>query len=249
MPTTSHIPCCPTDQNWKMAWIYGDHPWDNDSVLPVRLLGVQALTCNDCYNYWEGRVHSTGIHFDFSEWAYGSWFRYSFWIKATYDYKGEKQMWLMSTDENMPITEKIYFPNSRQWKMPGDHYKVFSIASWARLSTWSESYGFYDDVYFAIGPHARARVEVGNADTYNNCTNLSICTVTSWKDNSITATLRQGAFNSFDNTFLYVTDADGIVNTNGYPLRIDGTSPPDDSITIPSPPSGFSFKIDQGTSH
>ncbi|MEK6657594.1 MAG: hypothetical protein AABY58_09150, partial [Nitrospirota bacterium] len=39
-----------------------------------------------------------------------------------------------------------------------------------------------------------------------------------WSDTSITITLNQGSLANFNNAYLYVIDADGNVNTNGYLL-------------------------------
>jgi hypothetical protein len=82
----------------------------------------------------------------------------------------------------------------------------------------AESAPTFDDVYVAIGTGAQARVEIGDAATYATSKNLSMATVTSWGDTSITATVRQGSFSNLNNAYLYVIDANGSVNQNGYLL-------------------------------
>jgi hypothetical protein len=78
----------------------------------------------------------------------------------------------------------------------------------------------YDDVYLATGPGARARVEIGNASTYARSSNLAISTVSSWSDNQVTATIRQGSFAAGQQAYLYVVDSNGEVNSNGYPIAV-----------------------------
>ncbi len=89
------------------------------------------------------------------------------------------------------------------------------------------------DLYVATGPNAMARVEIGNASTYNACTNLTIVTPTAWNASSITATVRQGSFGSSGSAYLYVLDATGTPNANGYPVSFGGGS------TAPPAPSGL----------
>jgi hypothetical protein len=57
-----------------------------------------------------------------------------------------------------------------------------------------------------------------------------------WSDSSITFTLNQGTFADDAQAYLYVVDANGNVNTNGYPVTFSGV--PD--VTPPSAPTGLS---------
>ena len=80
----------------------------------------------------------------------------------------------------------------------------------------SNSVIYLDDIYVATGA-ARARVEIGNSATYTGCTNLAILTPSSWSDSSITATVRQGSFQSGAAAYLFVVDANGNV---GAPVQV-----------------------------
>lgn len=84
--------------------------------------------------------------------------------------------------------------------------------------------GYYhvDDVYIATGDGAACRVEIGNSATYADCTNLSICTVTSWSNTSIQATLRQSDFTN-GTAYLFVIDADNIPSS-GYQITLGESS-------------------------
>ncbi len=82
---------------------------------------------------------------------------------------------------------------------------------------------YADDVYIATGAGAACRVEIGNNATYTSCTNLSICTVTSWSDTSIQATVRQSDFAN-GTAYLFVVDADN-VPSSGYQITLGSDSP------------------------
>ncbi|MBE9528377.1 MAG: hypothetical protein IME99_03965 [Proteobacteria bacterium] len=219
LPTTSSFPCTSGSYNcnWKAAWVYGATAADDDQVLPVGLpsSGTEpftswAISCNDCYG-------PSVSWFNFSMYK-GAWYRISAWVHATDDNSSERDLWVMSTDKSMSVTQKVNW-SGRIFKLPGDMFEHFSLNAWAReCSGCAESAPRFDDVYLATGSSARARVIVGNASTYSSCTNLSIATVTSWSNTVVTATVRQGSFSSLTNAYLYVIDANGVVNTTGYPL-------------------------------
>ena len=103
-------------------------------------------------------------------------------------------------------------------QITGDLWNTIHFPGFGRKDTNSMLY--YDDIYVATGPYAQARVEIGNAPIYNNSTNLAILTPTSWSNSLIVATVRQGSFTSGQTAYLYVFDANGNVNTNGYPVTI-----------------------------
>lgn len=84
-------------------------------------------------------------------------------------------------------------------------------------------YAYYTDIYV---DNTWARVEIGDNPIYSSCTHREIQIPSAWSDTSIEITLNQGSFNNFNNTYLYVIDTDGNVNTNGYPLYPDCPKPP-----------------------
>jgi hypothetical protein len=89
-------------------------------------------------------------------------------------------------------------------------------------STFGDGYTYWENVYVDT---TQARVEIGNSDTYDTSTHREIQIPSKWSDSSISVTLNQGSFNSLDSLYLYVIDENGSVNSHGYPLYIDSTSP------------------------
>lgn len=227
LPTTSIFPCYggigSKDCNWKMAWLYGSNTGYDDQVVPVGLPGGAnppysdwALSCNGCYN-----KTANWFNLDMQK---GKWYRIWAWIHGTSDATGHKEMWVMSKDDNIPLTNKVNW--NGQVFNTGGYFRNFAISAWARWCyNCVESAPRFDDVYLAIGQSARARVEIGNDPDYHKCTNLTIATVTSWSDTLIHATLRKGSFETFNNAYLFVIDSGGNVSS-GKPLCLNCPQPP-----------------------
>ncbi|OGI43763.1 MAG: hypothetical protein A2150_07760 [Candidatus Muproteobacteria bacterium RBG_16_64_11] len=76
---------------------------------------------------------------------------------------------------------------------------------------------FFDDVYVDTTP---ARVEIGNAPTWSACTHREIQIPAAWSDSSINAAVNAGSFACGQQVYLYVVDADGNVNANGFPVTL-----------------------------
>lgn len=99
----------------------------------------------------------------------------------------------------------------------------------------------------------QARVEICDASTWSACTNREIQIPSAWTDNSIVITSNQGDFSTLLGKYLYVIDANGEVNTNGYLLSSgpSDTIPPTVSLTAPangSTVSGASVSVSANAS-
>lgn len=94
-------------------------------------------------------------------------------------------------------------------------WSVGNYFSSASTNTWAD----FDDIYMS---HTLARVELGNASTYAASTVLEPQIPTAWSASQITVQVNLGALSGSE-VYLYVTDANGNVNNNGYRL---GGNPP-----------------------
>lgn len=74
----------------------------------------------------------------------------------------------------------------------------------------------YDDIYI---DNSWARVVIGDAPTYDNCTRREIQIPSAWSNTSITASVNQGAFGDSDTAYLYVVDDDGVASS-GYEITL-----------------------------
>jgi hypothetical protein len=90
------------------------------------------------------------------------------------------------------------------------------------LGTWfSREYGigsgwYYDDVYI---DYTLARVVLGNASEYSNCTHLEMQLPISWNNGSIRIDINKGSFDEDDDIYLFVIDEDNTPSA-GYPIDL-----------------------------
>ena len=94
-------------------------------------------------------------------------------------------------------------------------------------------YSFYADAVYV--DRTRARVEICDTSTWSARTHCEIQIPSAWSNTSITVTENQGSLGSLQNAYLYVVDANGNVNTNGYLLSGASSDP-----TPPSAPQNLS---------
>lgn len=79
---------------------------------------------------------------------------------------------------------------------------------------------YWDDVYI---DNSWARVEIGNASVYSSCTHREIQIPSAWTPSAVSCTVSQGSFANGQQAFLYVADATGTMNAQGYPITFGGT--------------------------
>ncbi len=247
MPTTS---CWPS--NMKTSWVlwYGaSSPYaDNDVIPGIQLGGTPNPTYDPSHN-WSDQCDHCKIHNQYFANLYklnaykGQWYRISTYVHddINLDGTGKVNTWVLSPGSlantqtvnytGAIMEDNTYLPNTFQLGYGNPDNNIPGC---------SEEAPRYDNVYLATGPDAQARVEIGNASTYASSTDLSIATITSWSDNSITATVRQGSFSNNSRDYLYVIDANGNVNASGYPITVGSTySTIQTDTTPPAAPTGL----------
>jgi hypothetical protein len=237
----------------KVMWLW----YDNDNVGPVYAWNYTpgsysyfyCLNGSYCNSQWIGcpEFGSCGIPNDI--FVKGTWSRYLFYFDFKTNATGVIEAWEINANHGRtrlttsdpltgvvtiapgaPAFGRVYFPGFSR-HTPSGTQRIF-----------------YDDLYVADGPGARARVEIGNQSSYSACTNLAIFTPTSWGDTSITATMRAGSFGTSGTAWLFVTDANGVTST-GYSVTLGSgggdTTPP--TITITSPTSSPTYSTEAST--
>jgi len=78
---------------------------------------------------------------------------------------------------------------------------------------------YFDSFYL---DNTWARVEIGNAPTWDACTYREVQLPSEWLGSSITVTANTGCI-PHGSAYLYVSDAEGVHNTNGYPITIESS--------------------------
>jgi hypothetical protein len=120
---------------------------------------------------------------------------------------------------------------------PGDIYTMLLITHYFARDTgtptpWMKS--FWDELYIDITP---ARVELGNASTWDACTRREIQIPSAWSQDSLTFTVNQGAFTPGQTAYVYVVNAAEEHNATGFPLTIGTTIDPGDPPGAPGQPA------------
>ena len=98
-----------------------------------------------------------------------------------------------------------------------------SWGSTPRYSYWQ------DDSYI---DNTWARVEIGDAPVYSDCSHRELQVPTAWSGNSISVTVNQGSFSDGETAYVFVVDGNGNVNTNGYPVSFGGGLAPPRNLRI-----------------
>jgi len=215
IPTGDNLPGCGTvdNCNWKTIWVLddSDNPHDADVCISSNGHDAWAVFGND-YPY----EYSPYLDFESSV---GVWHRFQFYIKGRTNSSGQERVWVTDSTRNTMLIKS----RDRQTLNIGDEGKRqrFFINGYVRDTP--DSHPTFDDVYIAYGESAQARVEIGDADTYTDCSSLTVCTPTSWTDTSIDCNVRQGSF-SEGAAYLFVFDAENNHNPVGYPVSIAGST-------------------------
>jgi hypothetical protein len=232
--------------NWKIQWLYktGHSCWSYDDIWSDYYAAEWAwdigagINCNR-----SGRVYSTEKYTPTL--TRNQWSRWEYYVKGSTGSDGKVVM--TETNATHPRFESLNLTGKTMDESSA--WNKFGLSVFGRGGVADHNSVFYqDDVYISVGSGARARVEIGNNATYSKCTNLGISTATSWSDTSVTATVRQGSFPNGSSAYLFVIDANGTVNSQGYPIVIGGgSSDAAPAINITSPTSESNYVSSEST--
>lgn len=251
---------CGPSPNLKVWWLsanggyasdYGLQITSNSNPLDSIALGTIDGGEDRCAGTY-GAGSCAGEGYVSAPFYRGRWMRFEFYLHGSTGSDGAVYGWLMDSAQPRYLWQNYPSGDNTLYSADSTGWGYLHFHGYARKDSNSNTY--FDDIYVATGPGARARVEIGNNATYSNCTNLAVQTPTSWSGTSITATVRQGSFGSSDSAYLFVVDSDGNVSsgkaiTFGSGGGGDTTAPTIDSITQsdPSSTTSKSFTIN-GTS-
>ena len=202
--------------SWKLFWIadgpdgFGGSGDGTDKYDVVMLTKASSLITRFSFagNESGGNVLETG-----NGWLTDSqWFHFSGWLKDN----GASELGVLCQIMTAGTTAlRKTAPSSAGQTMLNN-----SISSTiSRLNVMGDSNNsaggdqvptFIDHLTITVGSNARSRVEIGNAESYDNCTELFPCTVSSW-GSTITATVRHPSPSS---KYIHIHDGDGN-HTNG----------------------------------
>lgn len=156
----------------------------------------------------------------------GEWMRVERFVDITAGkswIKRNLQMWADIEDANLYAND--------------DAYTMLLITHYFAKDTgtptpWMDSY--WGELYIDTTP---ARVELGNADTWDGCTVREIQIPSAWSPTTISFAVHQGTFTSGQTAYLYVVNEDEQHNTVGFPVTIGMQSDPGDPPGEPGQPT------------
>jgi hypothetical protein len=108
---------------------------------------------------------------------------------------------------------------------------------------WSDNNRIWaDDIYV---DNTWARVQLGNAEYYTNCTAFAMQLPSAWNASQVTFWFNSSTFGNGQQVYLFVFNAGNEVNPLGFPITIGGSSqppntPPTVTLTAPTDYTAFS---------
>lgn len=205
--------------NWKTVWLWEvplGADGGNDIVLPTGL-GTTA--------HFDLAGNRTGfganISGAFGPWGNNIWRRVAVYINVDQGTGiGDLDFWT-SADGDGPWHRSISKRND-PISVPGHTYRGLGMNGYAYASN-PDSHPMFDDFYWAVGPAAQARIELGDSADYESCNDLAILVPESWQDSIVTATMRSTQFDGSSPVYVFVVNADG-VPSQGVLLNPDSES-------------------------
>jgi len=215
----------PSDSAWKASWLMDDISTDDDVCCPTLVALKWSIGGNDLGLIKEGLPHNTNNWF-----VQGEWVRMSTWLRAgdvpetdlgDYYFEG---MCPSGTTYTVSGTDPLFSSGTAPYG-----WTRVNLPGWMRERD-SDTYSYaddieplYDDIYFARGANAAARIEIGDNSVYNDCTKRAICEYSSWSGTSISGTVREGDLNLSGGLWLFVVDSDNTI-VDSFEVTESGTT-------------------------
>ena len=212
-PGTGHV-----GVNWKQVWVYcADMPPDGNDCIFVTRLGTGSGSCGFLTGNRIGGYGKWGL-----DMKKGEWQRMMVYWLGSGNGKGICQVQYINYNGVNTVTTFVKETNiTNMSNDDGKHnYTEVDIGTYCHVTEGSYSHPTFDDFYFATGTNCRARVEIGDKECYEECTNLTITTPTVWQDDEIKTTVRAGSLEPCQTYYIFVFNADGLSNTRGFPVYL-----------------------------
>lgn len=225
VPPGKHFPGAPTREewgaasHWKMTWLMdGDNGFGHgdgraDLCIPTngQAKGLQIVGNTDKIG-WVGDLDDL---FDVDGFN-----RVAVWLRAdpaAPETEGYTWIQWLSAKTAPAFTREHIKPvfNAGATSPTSYQWNQLNVPGWFGNSLVNPG-GVYDDVYLATGANAPARVEVGDAPDYEDCTELSIMPSLSWTDSEIKVIVKTKGTETISQKYIFIFDgqneliADGI---------------------------------------
>lgn len=175
--------------SFKPIWIMdGNDGFGDNTKMDLVMLSKNNLTSRmQFFGNAIGTIAESG-----SGWINGfEWFHFSGWIKDN----GASEMGLLLQIVNSAGVQRKTAPSEAGQLLLQARDIISTSFNQVNIIGDSNDQGgassvdlFGDNFYVAVGSNTRARIEIGDAELYDNCTSLYPCTISDWvTDGDVTA--------------------------------------------------------------
>lgn len=213
LPEGSHFPGADnaegfsSNSSWKFTWLFdgpnghSDREGAYDMCIPTHSgRGSFTLSGND--GLWS--------------WLDNAWFGWRQWVRITVRSRPGERPSVDAADAFFQTVSQTRGVELRDlsdrpmYQGGSEQFDHLNVPGWMDTSpSEPDVRPHYDDVYFAVGEGAAARVELGDSDDYAACRNLSMAVVETWSDTELRVRLHgNNDMRSFEGTWIHIHDAD-----------------------------------------
>ncbi|MBK7543361.1 MAG: hypothetical protein IPP10_16635 [Candidatus Competibacteraceae bacterium] len=148
---------------------------------------------------------------------YGKWFKFELYLKQSSPNvaNGIYKVWI--TEPGQPRKLALNRDPVVTRSISGVWSQFTFIGAYCDSSPGDRKYKIYADDFYL--DNTQARVEIGNASTYDASTIREVQPANSWSTTQISTTLNKGAL-PYGTAYIYVIDSTGSVNNVGYPITL-----------------------------
>lgn len=213
-----HDPSSPVLQvtdNHKLAYFYGpDAAGELNQWLPFMIPAGTQGWASQLQNrpgriyYWNGPTYSQ-TNYNWGRWE--TYIAYETTVEADNGYVEDWYNCVRYVSAGNQNLCDVAGGNAVDDIRIGHMYQGYEAMDYIR--------SYYDDVYIST---SRARVELGNAPVFTNCTQREILIPESWESGTITARLHYSRFAGGSQAYVFVVDENGVASP-GRAVTLAGT--------------------------
>ena len=162
----------------------------------------------------------------------GEWIRIEGFLRVSgpNQNNGAWNLWVHRPDAPSPNIRLEQFDDSYKTRSGNNFWQQWHFGSYHDNGpTNAEARIYIDDLYF---DDTQARIELCDRPTWVSCTQREHQIPVNWSANSVEFEMNAGAFATAEDVYLYVVDAQGSVNPQGFPVRVGAAS-----AVRPNPPT------------
>lgn len=206
--------------SWKMSWLMdGEDGYkireQSDICLPTHVghNGIFYLAGND------GNLVTKMVRGP-DWWDFNSTNYISSYLSPNKDFPDTEngEIYFQSTNKAKGLITELF--TDRPAGLPGtqSQYSQANFPGWFRLEGSENFQAIYDNIYVAIGPNIKARLEITDNADYSASTKIMTIPFESWQARKIVINQNTTPLPSLDGMYIHVTDHTGVLSSEGLSI-------------------------------